>query len=131
MTKMGELEATEGDRERVPAGRRGSDLRWAVAGALVGAVVFYIAHRGLVDDAYITLSYARNVAEHLHWGMIPAEESNTATSPLNVVLLAVATWITAVTGAMRPVLGLGILIVVLSAVMAVWAAQIAHRINVS
>jgi hypothetical protein len=131
MTKTQELEAVEADEVPEPARRRGRDLWWAVPGALVGAVMFYVAHRGLVDDAYITLSYARNVAEHLHWGMIPAEESNTATSPLNVVLLAVATWITAVTGEMRPVLGLGILIVVLSAAMAVWAAQIARRINVS
>ena len=90
-----------------------------------------VAHRGLIHDAYITLSYARNVAAHLHWGMIPTEESNTATSPLNVVMLAVATWITGVTGALRPVLGLGILTVALSASMAVWAAQIARRINVS
>ena len=107
------------------------DLWWALPGALVGAVVMFIAHRGLVDDAYITLSYARNVAEHLHWGMIPTEESNTATSPLNVILLAVATWISAVTGAIRPVVGLGILTVALSAAMAVWAAQIARRLNVS
>ena len=95
MTKMVELEAVEADQRPEQARRRGGDLWWAIPGALIGAVMFYVAHRGLVDDAYITLSYARNVAEHLHWGMIPAEESNTATSPLNVVLLAVATWITA------------------------------------
>ena len=63
--------------------------------------------------------------------MIPTEESNTATSPLNVILLAVATWSAAVTGALRPVVGLGILTVALSAAMAVWAAQIARRINVA
>ncbi len=107
------------------------DLWWAVPGALVGAIVMYVAHRGLIDDAYITLSYARNVAEHLHWGMIPTEESNTATSPLNVMLLALATWVGGVTGELRPVLGLGILTVALSAAMAVWAAQIARRLNVS
>ncbi len=115
--------------ERTP--RRGGDLWWALPGALVGAVVVYIAHAGLVDDAYITLSYARNVAEHLHWGLIPTEESNTATSPLNVVLLALATWVGAITGALRPVVGLGVLTVALSAIMAVWAAQLARRINVS
>ena len=107
------------------------DLWWAVPGALVGAIVMFIANRGLVDDAYITLSYARNVAEHLHWGMIPTEESNTATSPLNVILLAVATWVSGVTGSLRPVVGLGILTVALSAAMAVWAAQLARRLNVS
>ena len=131
MTKLEGRQAVEAGRQPEPTRRRGGDLWWALPGALVGAVVFYVAHRGLVDDAYITLSYARNVAEHLHWGMIPAEESNTATSPLNVVLLAVATWITAVTGALRPILGLGILTVALSAAMAAWAAQIARRIDVS
>jgi len=34
------------------------DLWWALPGALVGAVVMYIAHRGLIDDAYITLKLA-------------------------------------------------------------------------
>ncbi len=109
-----------------------ASLRWARArGAWSARSSFYVAHRGLIDDAYITLSYARNVAEHLHWGMIPTEESNTATSPLNVILLAVATWISGVTGALQPVVGLGILTVALSAAMAVWAAQIARRLNVA
>jgi hypothetical protein len=111
--------------------RRGADLWWAVPGALAGAALFYIAHRGLIDDAYLTLSYVRNVAEHLHWGVIPTEESNTATSPLNVILLTLATWIGGVAGALRPLVGLGILTVALSAAMAVWAAQTARRINVS
>src|SRR3954466_8147400 len=128
MTEMAERAAVEADQPQGRWRRRRADLWWAIPGALVGAVVVYVAHRGLVDDAYITLSYARNVAEHLHWGMIPAEESNTATSPLNVILLAIATWITAVTGALRPVLALGIVTAVLSAAMAGWAAQIARRI---
>jgi hypothetical protein len=104
---------------------------WAVPGAVVGALVIYAAHRGLIDDAYITLSYARNVAEHLHWGLIPTEVSNTATSPLNVLLLALSTWLGAVTGALNPMIGLQILTVALSAAMALWAAQIARRIDVS
>ncbi len=131
MTKLEEPTAGPADRQPGSRRRRGENLWWALPGALVGVAMFYVAHRGLVDDAYITLSYVRNVAEHLHWGMIPAEESNTATSPLNVVLLAIATWTTAVTGELQPVLGLGVLIVVLSAAMAVWAAQIAGRIDVS
>jgi hypothetical protein len=123
---------TTRDPEAAPSRRRGTgDLWWALPGALVGGMAIWVAHRGLIDDAYITLSYARNVAEHLHWGMIPTEESNTATSPLNVILLAVATWVSAVTGQMRPVLGLAILTVVLSAAMAVWSAQIARRVGVS
>jgi hypothetical protein len=130
MTKLQEVAADHVDQQPEPQRRRGADLWWAIPGALIAAAVFFAARKGLVDDAYITLSYVRNVAEHLHWGMIPAEESNTATSPLNVMMMAAATWITAVTGALRPVLGLGILTVVLSAAMAVWAAQIARRINV-
>ena len=122
---------TQEDTPPERARRRVGDLWWAVPGALVGAIVIYAAQRGLIDDAYITLSYVRNVAEHLHWGLIPTEESNTATSPLNVMLLVLATWVGRVTGELRPVLGLEILTVVLSAAMAVWAAQIARRINVS
>ena len=131
MTKMAELDDEPVDRLPAQARRRRADLWWAIPGALIAAAVFYVARNGLVDDAYITLSYARNVAEHLHWGMIPAEESNTATSPLNVMLLAAATWVTGVTGELRPALGLAILTVALSAAMAVWAAQIARRINVN
>jgi hypothetical protein len=127
---MAELETGHVDQQPEPAPRRGADLWWALSGALVGVVVFLVARDGLVDDAYITLSYARNVAEHLHWGMIPAEESNTATSPLNVLMLAAATWVTALTGELRPVIGLGILTVALSAATAAWAAQIARRIAV-
>ena len=130
MTKLQERETDHVGPQPGPARRRGADLWWAIPGALVATAVFFVARNGLVDDAYITLSYVRNVAGHLHWGMIPAEESNTATSPLNVMMMAAATWLTAVTGELRPVLGLGILTVALSAAMAVWAAQTARRIDV-
>ena len=116
---------------RRSSGNKLPPVLWAVPGALVGALVVYAAQRGLIDDAYITLSYVRNVAEHLHWGLIPTEESNTATSPLNIILLTLTTWVGGVTGELRPVLGLEILTVVLSAALAVWAAQIARRIDVS
>ena len=71
MTKMEELGATDRVRDShpsacAPSGRR--TCGGSVPGALVGAVVMYVAHRGLIDDAYITLSYASNVAEHLHGG---------------------------------------------------------------
>ena len=132
MTTTEELdESTDADAPRVRTRRRGGDLWWAIPGAIVGFAVMYVAHRGLIDDAYITLSYVNNVAGHLHWGMIPTEESNTATSPLNVILLTLATWAGGVTGSLRPILGLGILMVVLSGAMAVWAAQTARRLNVS
>lgn len=132
MTTTDELDATtHDDAPPERTWRRGGAVWWAIPGAMVGAVIIYIAHRGLIDDAYITLSYVKNLAGHLHWGLIPTEESNTATSPLNVILLTLATWVSGVTGSLRPVLGLGILTVILSAAMAVWAAQTARRVNVS
>jgi len=41
-----------------------------------------------IDDAYITLSYARTLAESGTWGTHPAALSNAATSPLSVILEA-------------------------------------------
>src|SRR5439155_7424549 len=75
----------------------------------------------LVDDAYITLSYAKNLAQHLHWGLIPHEVANSATSPLNVGLLtgaAAATRIVA--GHVDAVLAAGVVSVALAMLMA-WA----------
>jgi hypothetical protein len=74
----------------------------------------------LIDDAYITLSYARNVATDLHWGLIPQGISNTVTSPLNVLLLALVTAVTGIFGSVHPVLALGVVTVGLGMVMA-WA----------
>ena len=109
----------------------GGDLGWALPGAVVGAVVMYIAHRGLIDDAYISLNFVRNLAAHLHWGLIPTETANTATSPLNIILLAVVTRLVGlVTGDLRPVVALGVVTVALSAAMTVWAARIARRIGI-
>ncbi|MBE1496171.1 hypothetical protein H4696_003271 [Amycolatopsis lexingtonensis] len=67
--------------------------RWVLPGvvAVVSALVFAVVRPHLVDDTFITLAYARNLAFHGHWGLIAAETSNTATSPLNVLLLAALT----------------------------------------
>jgi hypothetical protein len=43
----------------------------------------------LIDDSFITLSYARNIFTNHIWGMSQNAISNTATSPLNVILLAI------------------------------------------
>ncbi len=92
----------------------------------------WVAHAGLIDDAYITLGYVQNLASDLHWGLIHTETSNTATSPLNIVLLTLATWLTAsVTGELRPVTGLVVQTVVLSTAMAVWAARTARGLGIS
>jgi hypothetical protein len=119
----------------VAGGRRGpkqEDLWWGLVGAVVGGLVMWVAHAGLIDDAYITLSYVQNLASDLHWGLIPTETANTATSPLNIMLLTLATWLAAlVTGELRPTVGLGVLTVVLTAAMAVWAVRIARGLGIS
>jgi hypothetical protein len=42
----------------------------------------------LIDDTFITLQYARTLRDHGIWGFYPWEVTNTATSPLNVLLTA-------------------------------------------
>lgn len=84
-------------------GRLSRDAAWwrpgrswvpAAAAALIAGVVFAFARDTLIDDAYITLDYARSLAFHLQWGLIPAATSNTATSALNVLVLALFTVVT-------------------------------------
>ena len=77
-----------------PRARRGVRARAFAAPAVVAAVsagVFALVGTSLIDDTYITLAYARNLAFDLHWGLIEGLTSNTATSPLNVILLAAGT----------------------------------------
>ena len=81
-----------------PAARLGRRLRPVAAPALIGGgagLLGYLLVRGsLIDDTYITLCYARNVAFHGEWALVPGHTANTATSPLNVLLLALATFVT-------------------------------------
>jgi hypothetical protein len=63
-------------------------------GAGLGVALFVLAQRTMPDDALITLSFARNVAEHGCWCLSSGVESNTATSPLNVWLLAAVVLLT-------------------------------------
>jgi hypothetical protein len=74
-----------------------------VAGA---CLIFWLAHDALVDDAYITLTYGRTLGQHGEWGLIPGYQSNTATSPLNVLLLGML-----IVVVREPVAALGILYV--------------------
>lgn len=90
------------------------DVSVVVMVAIVSGVAFWAMHRALVDDAYITLVYARNLAEHGHWGLLLDRTSNTATSPLNVVVLAA---FAAFTG--DAVRGLGVVYVLNGAALAV------------
>lgn len=75
--------------------RRGLSLTAALLAALlVLRLYFSLFQNALIDDAYITLQYARNLAAHGQWGFYPQLPANTATSPLNVMLTALVTLIT-------------------------------------
>jgi hypothetical protein len=115
------IERTEAvtDAARPAARPRGTVVLVGGTG-LAALLIFLLVKDSLTDDAYITLAYAKNVATNLHWGLIPQEISNTATSPLNVLLLALVTAVTGIFGAVHPVLALGVVTVGLAMVMA-WA----------
>lgn len=61
--------------------------------AIASALVFTLVSGHLIDDTYITLSYAKNLAFHGHWGLIEDGTANTATSPLNVLVLGFVTFV--------------------------------------
>lgn len=110
--------------KRVAARRTGRGrtlLLFCVATAAVCGVVFWGIQGALTDDSYITLSYAKTLAFHGTWGMVPHHAANTATSPLNVILLAAGTFITR-----RPVLALGIVFVAAGTALA-WTLGRAAR----
>jgi hypothetical protein len=86
----------------------------AVAAAALAAVVFVACHTALIDDSYITLAFARGLALHGHWGLISSRVSNTATSPLNVLVLAAVTLLVR-----DPVLAVGVVQVAAAAGTAV------------
>jgi len=104
--------------DQPPRPRRGGALAFVLAAGVGAALVFLLVKDSLTDDAYITLAYARNVATDLHWGLIPQEVSNSATSPLNILLLALSMTVLSVFGEVRPVLGLGALTVGLTMITA-------------
>ncbi|MCI2418681.1 hypothetical protein MOQ72_14670 [Saccharopolyspora sp. K220] len=88
---------------------------WPLGIGAVAAGVFWIIHGSLIDDSYITLSYARNLALHGHWGLIGAEVSNSATAPLNVLVLAAFT-----TVVRQPVVALGVVFALANIALAVF-----------
>jgi len=88
--------------------------------AIAATAVFLLVSRALVDDAYITMAYARNLAFHLHWGLIADETANSATSPLNVIALG------AITAVVRDgVVAVGVLFVGSAVLAARWLAELA------
>lgn len=92
-----------------PSGRM--DVALLVFVALGSTAVFLLVRSGLIDDTYITLGYARELALHGHWGMITQETANSATSPLNVLLLAAALTVLRATGGVHTVAALGVVFV--------------------
>ena len=112
--------------QRTPPPRRvGVPLLLAAAGAAAGALLFLITRNALPDDSYITFSYARNLAHHGEWALAHGIPSNTATSPLNVWLLAGLTLVTT-----SPVIGAGVLLAASLAATAVWLHGIARAASV-
>lgn len=100
--------------------RRPSRIRTLAIVAVAATAMFLLVSRALIDDAYITMAYARNLAFHLHWGLIADETANTATSPLNVVALA------AITAVVRnTVVAVGVLFVASAVLAARWLADLA------
>jgi len=74
-------------------GNQATSWRMPLSVAVLSAVVFLLARPHLIDDTFITLAYARNVAFHGHWGLLADATSNTATSPANVLILAALTFL--------------------------------------
>ncbi|QWF79354.1 hypothetical protein [Amycolatopsis sp. CA-230715] len=83
------------ERARKPVGaEEKSSLRLVFGVGSLAALVFALASAHLIDDTYITLSYARNLAFHGRWGLLADATANTATSPLNVLTLGALTFVT-------------------------------------
>ena len=104
----------------------GPDAPLLVTVGVAATLAYLLVHRSLIDDAYITMTYARNVAFHLHWGLVAGETANSATSPLNVLLLAAVTVVVR-----NPVVGVGILFVASVVLTAWWLAALARRLGLS
>jgi hypothetical protein len=103
----------------------------AVGGAAVAGVLFWVVAGSLTDDAYISLSAARNLAVHGEWAIVKGLTANTSTSPLNVLALAALTFVTRLWGPGDPVAALGILNVVVTAGIGWVLARICQRLELS
>ncbi len=64
--------------------------RPAKAAAVITVLLLYVSafRMAWIDDAYIQLQYARTLLESGTWGFYAGYPANTATSPLNVLLIA-------------------------------------------
>lgn len=59
--------------------------------ALVLYLYLILFQDALIDDAFITLNYVKTLTTHGTWGFYSVQTTNTATSPLNVILLSLVT----------------------------------------
>jgi hypothetical protein len=66
----------------------------AAIAVLAGFLVWYLHlfKHALIDDAFITLTYVKTLTGAGTWGFFPGHLANTATSPLNVILLSLTSW---------------------------------------
>lgn len=62
-------------------------FRYSVLAILI-ALYFLAFQYALIDDAFISLDYAKTIVTTGRWGLTPMQVTNTATSPLNVILMA-------------------------------------------
>ncbi|MEY7970422.1 hypothetical protein AB8O38_00320 [Saccharomonospora xinjiangensis] len=113
-------------KERIIDPARRATWVFVAVSAVLAAGVFATVKDSLIDDAYITLSYAKNLAVNGEWGLVPGMRANSATSPLNVLLLGALTLLTRVSGAAHPVVALGALTVLATAVLAWGWARLAR-----
>ena len=89
-------------------------------------MLFSLAYRAMGDDAHITMAYARNLALHGQWGLIPGEMANSATAPLNVMLIALGTLLTR-----QPAVAVGLVLMASLAAAAIWSSQLARVLGAS
>ncbi|MFD9662740.1 hypothetical protein ACFWAY_14090 [Rhodococcus sp. NPDC059968] len=101
----------------------------AASGAVVAAVLFWIVSGSLTDDAYISLSAARNLAVHGEWAIVHGLTANTSTSPLNVLVLGALTFLTRLWGPGDPLFALGMLNVAVTALLGWVLARTCRRLG--
>lgn len=88
---------------RLPALASSNTPLLIIMATLAGILtVSFLSAIPMIDDAYIQFQYARQLANHGNWGILPDSVANTSTSALNVVLLALTSLLTgSVVGAAR------------------------------
>jgi hypothetical protein len=101
---------------------RAADLTIVVGAVVLSIALGWAMQDALIDDVYITLGYARNLAENGQWGVLPDSPANTATSVLNVLMLGILTFVLR-----DPVVSLGVLHALVAAALAVGLLWLGRR----